>query len=183
MPIHSLLRMKIFSGRSYCTAVDISWMHIWIAGFAGDVYDLWRPDGPACIADGGRQAIAHGAQAAGRHPAVRLVEMEELSGPHLVLADLCGDVDLSPLRLGVAGQGVEPLDCVLRLDHRVEDGRIARSPCGRAIPSICSHHGRQGARLDASAAGRCAFHDLQHQVFQNARPHRPRCRCRCERSC
>ena len=30
MPIHSLLRMKILIGRPYCTAVESSWMHIWI---------------------------------------------------------------------------------------------------------------------------------------------------------
>ena len=45
-------------------------------------------------ADRGRQAIAHGAEAAGGHPAVRLLELEELGGPHLVLADLGGDVDV-----------------------------------------------------------------------------------------
>ena len=73
-----------------------------------------------------RQAIAHGAQAAGGHPAVRLVEVEELRRPHLVLAHLGGDVDVP-----VPGQGVEALDGVLRLDHGVRRP-VARSPCGRA---------------------------------------------------
>ena len=65
-------------------------------------------------ADGGRQAIAHGAEAAGRHPAVRLLEFEELGRPHLMLADLGGDVDVVAAR-----QRVEPLDGVLRHDHVV----------------------------------------------------------------
>ncbi len=42
--------------------------------------------------DGGRQAIAHRAESARRHPAVRILEMEVLGGPHLVLADFRGDV-------------------------------------------------------------------------------------------
>ena len=51
-------------------------------------------------ADGRRQAVAHGAEAAGGHPAVGLLEVEELRRPHLVLADLGGDVDVA-----VAGSG------------------------------------------------------------------------------
>ena len=77
-------------------------------------------------ADRGRQAIAHGAEAAGRHPAVRLLEAEELRRPHLVLADLGGDVGVA-----VLGQLVKPLDRVLRLDHivrRLIRERFARAP-------------------------------------------------------
>ncbi len=56
-------------------------------------------------ADGGRQAITHRAEAAGRHPAVRLLEVDELGRPHLVLADLGRDVGVA-----VLGQLVETLD-------------------------------------------------------------------------
>jgi hypothetical protein len=62
-------------------------------------------------ADRRRQAVAHGAEAARGHPAVRLLEAEELRRPHLVLADFGGDVGVAAL-----GQLVEPLDRVLRLD-------------------------------------------------------------------
>ncbi len=48
-------------------------------------------------ADGRRQAIAHGAEAPGGHPAVRVLEVIELGGPHLVLADLGGDVGVAVL--------------------------------------------------------------------------------------
>jgi hypothetical protein len=66
-------------------------------------------------ADRGRQAIAHRAEAAGRHPAVRLLEVVELGRPHLVLADFGGDVDVAVLR-----ELIQPLDRVLRLDHVVD---------------------------------------------------------------
>ena len=65
-------------------------------------------------ADRRRQAIAHGPEPAGRHPAVRVLELEELSSPHLVLADFRGDVGVVAAR-----QSVEPLDRVLRHDHVV----------------------------------------------------------------
>jgi len=42
-------------------------------------------------ADGGRQAIPHGAEPPGGCPLVRFVKFVKLGGPHLVLADLCGD--------------------------------------------------------------------------------------------
>jgi len=47
-------------------------------------------------ADRRRQAIAHGAETARGHPAVRLLEAEELRRPHLVLADFGGDVNVTP---------------------------------------------------------------------------------------
>src|SRR3546814_14899585 len=37
---------------------------------------------------GRRHAVYHGAEAAGGHPVVRLLELEVLRRPHLVLADL-----------------------------------------------------------------------------------------------
>src|SRR5438128_11134936 len=60
----------------------------------------------------GRQTISHRAEAARGHPAVRLVEFEELSGPHLVLANLGRDVDVAS-----AGQRIKPLYRILRLDQ------------------------------------------------------------------
>jgi len=59
-----------------------------------------------------RQPVAHGAEPARRHPPVGLFELEELCGPHLVLADLGRDVDIL-----VPGQRMETLDRVLRHDH------------------------------------------------------------------
>ena len=58
-----------------------------------------------------RQAIAHGAEAARGHPAVRLLEAEELRRPHLVLTDFGGDVDVTPAR-----RLEQPLDRELRQD-------------------------------------------------------------------
>ena len=73
-------------------------------GVAGDVDDE-RLGMRHLHADGGRQAVAHGAEPARGHPAVGLLEAEELRRPHLVLADLGGDVDVA-----ILGQLVEPLD-------------------------------------------------------------------------
>ena len=78
-------------------------------------------------ADGRRQAVAHRAEAARGHPAVRLLEMKILRRPHLVLADLGGDVGVA-----VLGQRIEALQRVLRLDDRVRAacrrGSLARPP-------------------------------------------------------
>jgi len=79
-----------------------------------------------------RQAIAHGAQTARRHPAVRLLEAEELRRPHLVLADFGGDVDVAPAR-----RLEQPLDRELRQDDIVVlfvGQRIARAPFGDLVP-------------------------------------------------
>src|SRR3546814_4051991 len=57
-------------------------------------------------------AVAHGAEAAGGHPVVRLLELEILRRPHLVLPDLGRDEGRA-----VAGQLVKPLDGMLRLDR------------------------------------------------------------------
>ncbi len=66
------------------------------AGFAGDVDDQ-RIGMRHLHADRGRQPIAHRAEATGGHPAVRLLELEVLRRPHLVLADFRGDVDVAIL--------------------------------------------------------------------------------------
>src|ERR1700692_3311719 len=86
----------------------------------------------ALPAAGGGQAVAHGAEPARGHPAVRLLEMKELRRPHLVLADLGGDVDVAAL-----GELVEPLDRVLRLDDLVRAAvreAVARAPAGDLLP-------------------------------------------------
>ena len=62
-----------------------------------------------------RQAVAHRAETTTGHPMVRLLEVEMLRGPHLMLADLGGDEDLLANR---PRQFIEPLDSVLRLDDR-----------------------------------------------------------------
>ncbi|CAH2600075.1 protein of unknown function [Rhodovastum atsumiense] len=86
------------------------------AGLAGDIDHQVLGMGDL-HAHGGGQAVAHGAQAAAGHPAVRPVELEELGGPHLVLADLGGDVGLAPgPHRGFAGQFIQALHRVLRLD-------------------------------------------------------------------
>ena len=62
-------------------------------------------------ADRRREAVAHGAETARRHPAQRALEVEELGRPHLVLADFGRHVGVT------AGEcGVEAFQCVLRLD-------------------------------------------------------------------
>ena len=63
--------------------------------------------------DRGREAIAHGAQAARGHPAVRILEPEELRRPHLVLTHFGGDVTVHAF-----GQCLKPLKRVLRFDGR-----------------------------------------------------------------
>ena len=85
-------------------------------------------------ADRGRQAVAHGAEPARGHPAVRLLELVELRRPHLVLADFGGDVGVA-----VLGQLVEPLDRVLRLDDGVGvlvGERLARAPLVDLLPPV-----------------------------------------------
>src|SRR5438552_12719062 len=56
-------------------------------------------------ADRSRQTAAHVAEAARRHPAVVLVEAEQLRRPQLVLADLAGEV-----LVALAVQRVQPRD-------------------------------------------------------------------------
>ena len=57
------------------------------AGFTGDAYHglIWVSD---LHTDGGGKAIAHGAEATGGEPAIRLIVEDMLCGPHLVLADI-----------------------------------------------------------------------------------------------
>ena len=83
-------------------------------------------------AERGRQAVAHRAEPAGRHPAVGLLEVIMLRRPHLMLADLGGDVGIH-----ILGRRVEPLHRVLRHDHvvvRLVGERVARPPAGDLLP-------------------------------------------------
>ena len=109
-------------------------------------------------ADRGRQAVAHGAEPAGRHPAVRLLEIVELRRPHLVLADFGGDVGVA-----VLGQLVEPLDGVLRLDD------VARLPVGERLarPPLVDLRPPHLQRLLVGVARLGA--PQPHHVFQHMR--------------
>src|SRR3974377_1759479 len=126
MPMYWLLRMKILTGSRYWAAVDISWMFIKIeaspamsttsaSGWAictpiaaGRPY----PTAPTPPQGTPSQASPPQPPAPPSHPMVRLVELEELRRPHLMLADLGGDVHVA-----LAGQRVQSLDRVLRLDQ------------------------------------------------------------------
>ena len=67
MPIYSLLRMKILTGRRYCTAVDISCMFMRIE--ASPAISTTRALGWAiCTPIAAGEAIAHSAKPARRHP-------------------------------------------------------------------------------------------------------------------
>ena len=126
------------------------------AGVAADVDDQALRVGQL-DAHGGGQAVAHGAEPPGGHPAVRLVEVEELGRPHLVLAHFGGDVDIL-----VPGQGVEPLDGVLRLDA-VGRGRVAEGlprPPGLDLPPPLGK--------GAGVAGQVAGLPDSDQVLQHA---------------
>src|SRR3546814_19191993 len=72
-------------------------------------------------------AVAHGAEAAGGHPVVRLLELEILRRPHLVLPDLGRDEGRA-----VAGQLVKPLDGMLRLDRLAALLELQAVEIGRA---------------------------------------------------
>src|SRR5713101_1028163 len=79
-----------------------------------------------------RQAVAHGAETARGHPAIRLLEAVELRRPHLVLAYFRGDVGIA-----VLGQLVQTLDGILRLDDLVRvpvRERLAGAPFVDLLP-------------------------------------------------
>lgn len=63
-------------------------------------------------AEGRRQAEPHGAQATTGDPGAGLIEVEELGGPHLVLADTCGD-DGAMEQASVPQQFPQPADGIL----------------------------------------------------------------------
>ena len=91
------------------------------------------------------------AEAAGGHPAVGLLELQELRRPHLVLAHLGGEVDVA-----VPGQLLQALQRVLRLDDRV---RLAVREVRYALRGQYSEAGqtvRAASRCGADDAGRSA---------------------------
>ena len=95
----------------------------------------------SCDADGRRQAVAHRAEAARGHPAVRLLEMIVLRGPHLMLADLRRHIDVAAL-----GQLVEPLHRILRLDRRRRVPEGERFPGPPAVDLLAPLGERVAAR-------------------------------------
>ena len=97
-------------------------------------------------ADGGGQAEAHRAEAAGGEPQARLVEADELRGPHLVLADVGGDDGLA------AGDAVDLAHEVLRLDLG-RRRRRPRSGCSSFHSRICCHQACGARRASASRIG------------------------------
>src|SRR3546814_4400201 len=79
MPIHWLFTMNTLTGRLYCAMHESSWMFIRIEA-SGNVDD----EGVgmrALHAQRRGHAVAHGAEAAGGHPVVRLLELEILRRP------------------------------------------------------------------------------------------------------
>ena len=88
-------------------------------------------------ADGGRHGEAHGAEAAGVHPGVGVVELPVLGGPHLVLADARGDDAV------VGGVVAQLLEHVLRLERVARlallvGERVLLPPAGdRLLPGAC----------------------------------------------
>ena len=83
-------------------------------------------------ADRRRQAVAHGAETARGHPALRLLKAVELRRPHLMLTDFGGDVGVT-----AAGRLIQPLNGVLRHDQVVVllvGQRIAAAPGADLLP-------------------------------------------------
>ncbi len=106
-------------------------------------------------ADRGRQAIAHGAKAAGCHPPVGIFEPQILRRPHLVLAHFGRDVAIS-----VLGQRLKPFQRVLGLD------RFGRGRIGEALLLTPAINLRPpGLHISRFRLGAARFPDLQH-VFQ-----------------
>ena len=99
--------MKILMGRLRSRAVARSCSVIWKRAVAVDADDQLA-GAPQLDADGGRQAEAHGAEAAGGDELARPGGLPPLGGEHLVLADAGGDHRLA------AGLLPEGLDHVLR---------------------------------------------------------------------
>ena len=121
-------------------------------GFAGDV-DHQRAGIAQLRADRSGQAIAHRPQSTRSQPFVRAEEREILGRPHLVLADLGGDD-----RITVAGQGIQPLDRILRRDFGLQPG-ISETVLAAPF-SDASFPGRQILRFALTPRG--------DQLFQHA---------------
>ena len=105
-------------------------MHIWIE--PSPVTQKYGSVGPSELrADGGGQAEAHRAQAAGRHELAGAKALEELGGPHLVLADIGDDDGI------MAGHGADLLDDVLAVQDAIVGvvQRVVRLPLLRCARS------------------------------------------------
>ena len=101
-------RQVILHGRAHFLHAHLD------AGFAGDI-NHQRARMRHLHAQRRGQAIAHGAKAAGCHPAVRFVEVEALRRPHLVLTHLGRHIDI----VAVLGQLIQPVNRILRLDDGI----------------------------------------------------------------
>ena len=97
MPRCWLLSSRTLTGSFSQKQVASSWMFIW--KLPSPSMSITRRSGMRDLgAHGGGQAEAHRAQAAAGQPASRSVELEELGGPHLVLADAHRDDRVAILR-------------------------------------------------------------------------------------
>ena len=86
-----LLMIATLIGMSLMTQVASSWLVIWKQP-SPSMAQTVRSGSADLGAHGRRHGVAHGAEAAGVEPGVRALVLDELRGPHLVLAD-AGDVD------------------------------------------------------------------------------------------
>ena len=120
-------------GMLLMTQVASSWLVIWKQP-SPSIAQTVRSGLADLRAHGGRHGVAHRAEAAGVEPGVGALVLDELGGPHLVLAD-AGDVD----GLGPAIAPM-PLDDVLRrrrCSSPSGDGVAQREgglPAGRLLP-------------------------------------------------
>ena len=128
------------------------------AGFAGDV-DAEGVGVGDLDAHGGGQAVAHGAEAAGGHPAVGAVEEEVLGGPHLVLADFGADEGVAPRG---AGEFVEAADGVLGLDDGAGFGGLGVGEAVDGAPEfdLFPPGGEVGAAAPVAPFGEHGLEDL-----------------------
>ena len=99
-------------GMLLMTQVASSWLVIWKQP-SPSIAQTVRVRTADLGAHGRRHGVAHRAEAAGVEPGVGVLVLDELRGPHLVLAD-AGDVD----RVG-PDQLAEPADHVLRCERAV----------------------------------------------------------------
>ena len=86
-----------------------------------------------------------------------LLEMIVLRGPHLMLADLGGDVGVQ-----VLGQPIEPLDGILRHDH------VVVRPVGERIRAPASARSAPTTDRAPSCRPSAAGPPQPHQIFQHA---------------
>ena len=82
--------MATLTGMRSADAVTSSWAVIWKQPSPSTAQTM-RSGRPTLAPMAAGHGEAHGAEAAGVHPRVGVVELPVLAGPHLVLADAGGD--------------------------------------------------------------------------------------------